>query len=162
MARISNSLKDLAHKIGEAVSTKGYVFFGQGDRHGSYEWTWWKAPDDGEEIARFVILAITLRSGPSGYKAEVWAGAHRESIGDDKVVHQQFTRTLIDSFMVKAPKELFTTLPYVQLFESVTKALTHTEALALEDLRDSGNGHLIQSSEGVIKEVQAKPEEDSV
>jgi len=47
-----------------------YEDFGQGERHGSYEWTWWKK-DGG--FARFVTVSRTSQS--SSCQVEVWIGA---------------------------------------------------------------------------------------
>ncbi|MBI4289720.1 MAG: hypothetical protein HY671_14990 [Chloroflexi bacterium] len=53
-----------------------YEPFQHGDRHGSNEWTWCKKPrGGGNDLARFVVLAVTPEGFSPFYRVEIWAGA---------------------------------------------------------------------------------------
>lgn len=67
-------------RLKDLLRPEGYDDFGQGERHGSYEATWFRK-DEGADLTRFIAVAITLaplespsQSSPQ-YRAEVWMGA---------------------------------------------------------------------------------------
>ena len=53
----------------------GYISSGEGDRHGSYEWSCSNSQDN-DGLTRFVAIALTSVSQLRESRLEVWAGAN--------------------------------------------------------------------------------------
>ncbi len=116
-------MDDLRDFIKAALkSLPGYTDFGHGERHGSYEWNWFRQDKD---MARFVSLALTPEHKESRqYRVEIWAGA------DNK---ERFARHLVAHFSGVDPTKMGEPLQK-QLPTVLNQAAKHAEALSARDL----------------------------
>ena len=73
-----------------ALEGSGYAqFSAPGDRHGSWEWPFYKSVGD---LTLFVIFAATPADGLGVLETELWIGAQAERGFVRKLVHSQRTR----------------------------------------------------------------------
>jgi hypothetical protein len=83
MQRFDDLVKEFSSSLSEQGTFNYYSILDQGERHGSYEWTWAAQSEQAiryalepGELRRFVSLAITpLQDLGPPFIVEVWAGA---------------------------------------------------------------------------------------
>jgi hypothetical protein len=106
--------------VTNTLTRLGYEpFSSPGDRHGSWQWTFYR---EFGGLTRFVILAITSIESGRILQVELWIGAE---------VDQRFTRYRIESLRWEAeklPQRARTLVPIVE------KAVARANALTWSDL----------------------------
>jgi hypothetical protein len=106
-----------------ALKRSGYEpFSSPGDRHGSWEWPFFKKS---EGMTRFVILAATELEQGDALEVEVWIGAEAD---------QRFMRLQVTSFRV-SPEEL-ALVARSHLGVAVMQAIKMANALKGSDLTE--------------------------